>query len=235
MVPEVISSRADLFFTGALVSLQMTFFASALGLLVGLGLYLAKASKNWALRAPAEAVIWVLRGTPLLVQILFAYYALPSLLPFLKLEEFSAAVLALTLNVGAYNSEVFRSGFEAVPKSQREAAHSLGLSQWVTFSQIVLPQALRVAFPSLINNIVALLKDSSLASAIGLLELTLAGQRVSSETFQPVPVLTTVATFYLVMTTGITLVTTILEKTLLRQMGVMGSDRRLRLPILRPR
>lgn len=222
MFPEVIESRFGLFVSGAWVSMEMTLIAGSLGLLVGLGLYLAKSSGSLPLRWAARSITALLRGTPLLVQILFAYYALPSLVPFLRLQEFSAAVLALTLNVGAYNSEIFRSGFEAVPRSQTEAAHSLGLSRWVTFSRITLPQAIRVALPSLTNNLVALLKDSSLASAIGLLELTLAGQRVSSETFQPVPVLTTVALFYLIMTTMIAGLTGLIESQLLRRTGGSG-------------
>ena len=128
--------------------------------------------------------------------------------------------MALTLNVGAYNSEVFRSGFESVPKGQREAAKSLGLSNWVTFSVVVFPQALRVAIPPLVNNLVALLKDSSLASVIGLLELSMAGQRVSSETFQPVPVLGTVAFLYLTLTTILTFFTWWFEKSFMKKFGI---------------
>jgi polar amino acid transport system permease protein len=126
-----------------------------------------------------------------------------------------SAVLALTVNVGCYNAEVIRAGIEAVPKGQTEAALSLGLSRFLTMRFIVIPQAFRIVVPPLINNIVALLKDSSLVSAIGLLDLTLAGNRISSETFLPVPVLTTVALIYLALTTGITAVTAFMETRLL--------------------
>jgi polar amino acid transport system permease protein len=123
-------------------------------------------------------------------------------------------MLALALNVGAYNAEVIRAGIEAIPKGQSEASQSLGMSKFKTMRFVILPQALRIVIPPLINNIVALLKDSSLASSIGLLELTLAGNRISSETFLPVPVLTTVAAVYLAMTTAITTVTNLLERKL---------------------
>jgi polar amino acid transport system permease protein len=116
--------------------------------------------------------------------------------------------------VGAYNAEVIRVGIQAVPPGQSEADRSLGLSNIKTLRWVVLPQAIRIVVPPLVNNIVALLKDSSLASAIGLLELTLAGNRISSETFLPVPVLSTVALLYLIYTSAITVVTSLLERTM---------------------
>jgi len=168
---------------------------------------LMKYSQSWYLYSPASALVYVLQGTPLIVQILFVYYALPELMPFLELNEFSAASLALSLNVGAYNAEVIRAGIEAISKGQFEAAQSLGLSKYQSMRFVILPQAIKIVIPPLINNVIALSKDSSLASAIGLLELTLTGQRISAETFLPVPVLTTIACVYLLITLVITLVT----------------------------
>jgi polar amino acid transport system permease protein len=109
---------------------------------------------------------------------------------------------------------VIRAGILAVPKGQTEAAKSLGLSHFKTLRFVVLPQAFRIVLPPLVNNIVALLKDSSLVSAIGLVELSLSGSRISSETFQPVPVLTTVAFIYLILTTVLTLFASQLESCL---------------------
>lgn len=214
LAPEPIGSRADLFVEGARTTLQLTLYSGVLGLLVGIVVGLAKLSKAPWLRWPADTFIWLLRGTPLLVQIMFAYYALPSLVPSLRLEEFSACVIALAFNVGAYNAEVIRAGIQAIHKGQTEASLSLGLTKFQTLRFVVLPQALIVVVPPLVNNLVALLKDSSLASAIGLLELTLAGNRISSETFLPVPVLTTVAVVYLSLTTGVTIFTHFLERRL---------------------
>lgn len=210
--PEPIGSRADMLSAGAWITLKLTVAAGTSGLAIGVAAGLAELSPNRLLRAPAESFVWLIRGTPLLVQILFAYYALPSLVPGLKLDEFSAAALALALNVGAYNAEIVRAGVQSVPRGQSEAAFSLGLSKTQTLCWIVLPQALRLTIPPLINNLVALLKDSSLASAIGLLELTLAGNRISSETFRPVPVLTAIALVYLALTTAITALASVLER-----------------------
>lgn len=214
--PEPIGSRADLFVEGARVTLALTVVAGSIGLVIGVLLGLAKLSRSWLLRGPASFIVWVVRGTPLLVQLLFVYNALPQLLTLIglnvRLDEFSSAVVALAINVGAYNAEVVRAGVQAVPRGQNEAARSLGLSGGATMTSVILPQALRIVVPPLVNNLVALLKDSSLASAIALLELTLAGSRVSSETFEPIPVLTTVACVYLALTTVMTLFTDQLEK-----------------------
>lgn len=211
-LPEPIGSRADLLNEGAVVTLKLTLVSGGLGLLVGLVLGLGEISILKIIRWPCEAVVWMIRGTPLLVQVLFMYFALPMLVPWAKLDEFTAGVAALALNVGAYNAEVIRAGIIAVPKGQTEAARSLGLSHLQSLIFVVLPQAFRIVVPPLVNNAVALLKDSSLVSTIGLLELSLAGSRISSETFQPVPVLTTVALVYLVLTTAMTLMTSTLER-----------------------
>lgn len=215
-MPDPIGPRADLFVQGARMTLQLTVVAGLIGLIVGVIAGIQKTSSNWFVRAPASFFIWLVRGTPLLVQILFVYNALPPLLQSigikLELNEFWSAVIALALNVGAYNAEVIRAGILAIPRGQTEAARSLGLSGGQTMNTVVLPQALRVVVPPLVNNLVALLKDSSLASSIALLELTLAGSRVSSESFQPIPVLTTVAVVYLALTTVMTLFTDQMEK-----------------------
>jgi polar amino acid transport system permease protein len=211
-LPEPIGSRADLFIEGARTSLHITLHSAVIGLVVGVIMGLSRGSSNLVLKSISFVYVWLIRGTPVLVQILFVYYAVPALFPSMQFNEFWAAVFALGLNVGAYNGEVIRAGIEAVPKGQTEAARSLGLSKFKTMRWVVLPQAIRIVIPPLVNNVVALLKDSSLASAIGLLELTLAGNRISSETFQPVPVLTTVAALYLIYTTAITIVTHYLKR-----------------------
>ena len=215
-MPDPIGPRADLFVEGARMTLQLTVVSGLIGLIVGIVVGIARTSGAWLVRAPAGFFVWLVRGTPLLVQILFVYNALPPILQAVglnvQLNEFWSAVIALALNVGAYNAEVVRAGILAIPRGQSEAARSLGLSGGQTMNTVVLPQALRIVVPPLVNNLVALLKDSSLASSIALLELTLAGSRVSSETFQPIPTLTTVAAVYLSLTTVMTLFTDQLEK-----------------------
>jgi ABC-type amino acid transport system permease subunit len=112
--------------------------------------------------------------------------------------------IVLSLNVGAYNAEAIRSGLLAVPKGQLEAARSLGMNNWFTFLDVTLPQAFKIALPPLVNNIVALLKDSSLASVIGLVELTNTADLLRAKTYLPIPSLVTSAAIYLLLTTVMT-------------------------------
>ncbi len=212
--PEPVGSRSHLFVEGTILTLELSLGAGALGLLIGIFLGIAKLSRNIFLYHFAWFWIWILRGTPLLTQILFVYYAVPLIFPALKLGEFNSALIALALNVGAYNAEVVRAGILAVPKGQFETALSLGLSRFQVIQWVVFPQAFKVMFPSLVNNFIALIKDSSLASCIGLLELSLAGNRISSETFQPFPILVTVAFIYLLLTSLMSGITYLYEKSL---------------------
>jgi len=133
------------------------------------------------------------------------------LVPVLQMSDFTSACVALAFNVGAYNAEAIRAGLLAVPKGQIEAARSLGLSRWYTFIDVTFPQAFKISLPPLVNNIVALLKDSSLAYAIGVVELTNIGNRIQAATFQPVPILLTTATLYLILTTVLTQISNAVE------------------------
>lgn len=202
--PEPIGENAAYFAEGARETVLLTLVSGAAGVLMGVLAALGKLSRVGVLRAVAGVYIWIMRGTPLLVQVLFVYFALPVLVPGLELSDFASACVALGLNVGAYNAEAIRAGLLAVPKGQMEAARSLGLSRWYTFVDVTFPQAFKIALPPLVNNIVALLKDSSLAYAIGVVELTNVGNRIQSATFQPIPTLVTTATIYLLLTTIMT-------------------------------
>jgi polar amino acid transport system permease protein len=220
LAPAPIGPNAKFFAEGMVTTLKLTIVSGLIGVVLGLLAALGKTSAILPLRWLAGFYIWVIRGTPLLVQIFFVYFALPEiakatgsewLAEASKMTEFTAAVLALSLNVGAYNAEAFRAGLQSVPKGQFEAARSLGLGRWYTLRDITFPQAFKVALPPLVNNVVALLKDSSLAYSIGVVELTNVGARVQSSTFQPVPILITTAILYLVMTTLLTQITNGIE------------------------
>ena len=216
---------------GAEVTLKLTVISALAGLVIGLFAGVSKLSKNPIFRLPATFYIWLVRGTPLIVQILFAFNALPSLLepvwtPLERLglppvqnvlTRYWAAFLALAFNVGAYNAEVIRAGILAIPKGQWEAAQSLGLSQAQVMRYIVVPQAIRIVVPPLVNNVVALLKDTSLAYVIGLFELVTAGQRIISATFRPVPIYAAVAAVYLLLTSLLTIFTNWMERRLRTQ------------------
>ena len=210
--PEPIGNNAQAFAEGARVTVELTLIAGSAGILIGVLAALGRLSRLHVLRWAASFYIWVMRGTPLLVQVLFVCFALPTVVPLLRFDEFTSACVALAFNVGAYNAEAIRAGLLAVPKGQIEASRSLGMSSWYTFVDITLPQAFKVALPPLVNNTVALLKDSSLAYAIGVVELTNIGNRIQAATFQPLPTLITTATIYLVLTTVMTQISNAVER-----------------------
>ncbi|MFT5643564.1 MAG: polar amino acid transport system permease protein [Janthinobacterium sp.] len=212
--PDPIGPAAQQFAEGARVTVQLTVAAGVIGIALGVLIALAKLSRFWPLRLLAAFYIWVIRGTPLLVQVLFMYMALPSLVPGLQLSDFNSALVALAINAGAYNAESIRAGIMAVHRGQAEAARSLGLSSFQTFRDVIFPQSFRIALPPLVNNIVSLLKDSSLAYVIGVVELSNVGNRIQSVTFQPVPVFITVACIYLILTTVMTQISGAIERQL---------------------
>lgn len=211
LAPEPMRSHQELFRDGAKATLELTFLASLFGLIFGLIIAWIRFFSIPFLYRMATFFLDIIRGTPLLVQILFAYYALPLFLPQLSLNEFWAATIALSFNVAAYHSEVIRGGMLSIPKGQWDAAHVLGFNRRQAFQWVIWPQSLRVMLPGLVCNTVALLKDSALASSIGLLELSLAGNRVTSETFQPTKVLLTVALIYFVFSSIVTRLGIVLE------------------------
>ena len=210
--PEPIGNNAQFFAEGTRVTVQLTAVAAVAGVLIGVLAALGKTSRLPPLRWMAGAYIWVIRGTPLLVQVLFVFFALPVMIPALQVSDFASACVALSFNVGAYNAEAIRAGLLAVPKGQVEAARSLGLSTWFTFVDVTFPQAFKISLPPLVNNIVALLKDSSLAYAIGVVELTNVGNRIQAATFEPLPILLTSATIYLLLTTVLTQISNAVER-----------------------
>jgi polar amino acid transport system permease protein len=212
--PEPIGSNAQFFAEGTRVTVELTLVAGACGVLLGVLAALGKVAPWRPVVLLASLYVWIIRGTPLLVQVLFVYFALPALVPGLRLSDFASACVALSFNAGAYNAEAIRAGLLAVPRGQREAARALALSPWYAFIDVVFPQAFRVALPPLVNNLVALLKDSSLAYAIGVVELTNVGNRIQAATFQPLPVLLTSAAIYLILTTVMTQVSNAVERRL---------------------
>ncbi len=213
-LPAPIGPAAHQFANGARATVLLTLISGSIGLLVGVLAAMGKMAKNPFIAWPSRFYVWIIRGTPLLVQILFVYLALPAMFPELKLSDFNSAIIALALNVGAYNAEAMRGGILAVPQGQVYAAQSLGFPPLTAFRHVVLPQAVRISLPSLVNNIVSLLKDSSLAYAIGVVELSMVGNRVQAESFQPVPVFITVACIYLILTTTLTWFSDALESQL---------------------
>jgi len=215
LAPAPIGPAAQLFADGARVTVMLTLISGTAGVVIGVLAGLGKLSAFLPVRWFCDFYVWLIRGTPLLLQILFVWLVVPQFLPAsMQISDFSCAAIALALNVGAYNTECVRAGILAVPQGQVEAARALGLSPVQTFMYIVLPQSMRVALPALANNLASLVKDSSLAYAISVVELTMIGYRIQAESYQPIPVFLTVATTYLILTTAFTTLTAALESQL---------------------
>jgi cystine transport system permease protein len=150
---------------------------------------------SWAIvRWPAALYVSLIRGTPLLVQIFVIYYGLPSV--GIEFDPVTAGVLALSLNAGAYLSETLRGAIVSISQGQWRASFSLGLGHWQTLVHVVLPQALRVAVPSMSNTLISLIKDTSLVSVITMTELMLATKEVIATTFRPLPLYLAAAAIY---------------------------------------
>lgn len=184
---------------GAWLTLQLSVLGSLLGLVLGFVAALGKLSKYPLLAAPANFYVWFIRGTPLLVQLFIIYYGLPQLN--IPISAYWAAVLGLGINGGAYMAECYRASILAIPKGQTEAALSLGMTPWMAMRRIIVPQALRIAVPSLGNQAIILLKDSSLASVIALAELLMVAKRYGSRHFSFIEFFLVAALIYLIMTT----------------------------------
>jgi polar amino acid transport system permease protein len=180
----------------AVVTIEATLIGFALAAVIGLVLAIlrfAVPAASW----PVAALVELIRSTPLLIQIFFLYFVFPEF--GIVLDAFTAGVLALGLHYGAYCSEVYRAGLEAVPRGQWEAAIALNLNQTTTFRDIILPQALPPIVPALGNYLVALFKETPLLSAIAVLELMQTAKILGSETFRYNEPITLVGLFFLVM------------------------------------
>ncbi len=183
---------------GTGVSLQITFISAFIGLTLGSILGIAETSKSHFISFVIGTYVTIFRGTPMLVQILFIYYVLPQL--GLTLAPFWAASMAIGLNSSAYISQIIRAGINAIPKGQIEAAHTLGFSPTKTMRYIIFPQAFRVALPVLGNELITLVKDSSLASIIGVMELTKEASVIRSRTYDAFSILLAISIIYLILT-----------------------------------
>ncbi|MHB8604568.1 MAG: ABC transporter permease subunit [Thermoplasmatota archaeon] len=188
----------DSFILGAKITVELAVISIFVGFFVAIPLALMRVSRFWILKAPATVYVEVIRGTPLLVQILISWLVLPQL--GLKLDIFWAGAVALIANTAAYQSEVIRAGIQSIPSGQLEAALSLGMTYTQAMRLVVLPQAFRLVIPPLGNEFIILLKDTSLVSVIGVVELTRIGSIFSARTFLVLETWLAVAFVYFVMT-----------------------------------
>lgn len=208
---ELIQRALPILLMGAGVTIEITAFSVAIGFFIGLFVGIARISQFKILRIMAAVYADCIRGTPLLVQIFLIYFALPMAIG-QRVEPFIAAVAACGINSGAYVSEIFRAGIQAIDVGQMEAGCSLGLTWWQTMRFIILPQAFKNILPPLGNEFIAMLKDSSLVSVIGFEELTRRGQLIIAQTYGSFEIWMTVAVLYLIMTMAISRIVAFLEK-----------------------
>ena len=182
---------------GLLMTVFLTVICGATSLVAGVFVALAKMSKRRWLRIITGSYVTVVRSTPLLVQLIFIYYALP--FAGIRLNPLAAAYIGLSLNVTAYLSEVYRGGIEAVSKGQRDAAAALGMKSSVAMRRVIFPQALRTLIPTLGNYIVSLFKDTSLASVVTIQELMFKGQIIAAGNYDYMTIYTMVFILYFVV------------------------------------
>ncbi|QCX32781.1 amino acid ABC transporter permease [Caloramator sp. E03] len=199
---------------GSIMTIKLTVITLFFGSILGVILALLKITKNIFTSGIASFYIWVFRGTPLILQLFFFYYALPMM--GITMSPFTAAVIGLSLNCGAYMAEIIRGGIISIDKGQFEAAKALGFNYFQTMKKIVLPQTFRVIIPPVGNEFITMLKDTSLVSTIAMVELMRSAVQISSATFKYTEMLFTAAILYLIMTTVFTSIFSAVEKKLSR-------------------
>jgi len=197
---------------GTAVTLQMFFITIALSLPLGLLLALARISPIKAIRSIVGIYIWLMRGTPLMLQLLFVYYGLP-FIPYIgiKLPDFPAALVAFTLNYAAYFAEIFRAGIQSIERGQYEGAKVLGMSYVQTMKRIILPQVIKRVLPPISNETITLVKDTSLIYVLAMNDLLRTTRSIVQRDFDTAPFLVA-AVFYLAMTFILTWIFQKLEK-----------------------
>ncbi|MGY3240162.1 MULTISPECIES: glutamine ABC transporter permease GlnP [unclassified Bradyrhizobium] len=196
---------------GARLTVLIALAGLAGGLLIGFAAGLARAYGNAVLNSLAFAYVEIIRGTPIIVQVMFIYFALP-ILANVRIYPLAAAIMAIIVNAGAYIAEIVRGSFLSVHKGLREAGLALGLPLWKVLLYIIGPLAFRRMIPALGNQFIVSLKDTSLFIVIGVGELTRQGQEIMAANFRAVEIWSAVAMFYLVMTGALTLILRMTEK-----------------------
>ncbi len=213
---RLIGILADSFFKilipGLTVTIPLTVISFALAMIIAIVVALIQFAKIRVLKDIARFYVWVIRGTPLLVQLFVVFYGLPNI--GILINPFPAAIIVFAINEGAYCAETIRAGLEAVPYGQMEAGECIGMSYMQIMRRILLPQALRISFPTLANSIISMVKDTSLAANITVTEMFMATQRIVARTYEPLALYIEVGIIYLIFCTVLTKVQRFGEKKL---------------------
>ena len=198
----LVDSFGKILLPGLTVTIPLTAISFTLALIIAVAVALVQFAHVPVLQRLARFYICVIRGTPVLVQLFVVFYGLPGV--GILIEPFPAAVLVFSINEGAYCAETIRAALESVPAGQMEAGYCVGMTYLQTMRRIVLPQALRTAFPPLFNSLISLLKDTSLAANITVTEMFMATQRIVARTYESLPLYLEVAFIYLMFSTILT-------------------------------
>jgi len=195
---KVILDGFPLLLRGLVVTIELWVLAFAIGLSLGLAVSLARISHRMWINAPAIAYVAIFRNTPVLVQLIWFYYAFPIVLG-QQLTPFTAAVLGLILNTSAYCAEIFRGGITSIARGQWEGAKAIGMTRAMTMRRIILPQVMKRMLPAFTNRGIELAKVTSLASLLAVNEIMYEGRLLSSTYYRPLEILTVVALVYFVL------------------------------------
>ncbi|GIN97741.1 glutamine ABC transporter permease [Siminovitchia terrae] len=195
---------------GTLITLEITFISLAISLVFGVFVALARISNIFILNKIASVYISIIRGTPLLVQLMYVYFVLPEL--GLKLTPFTSAVIGLALYESAYLAEIYRGGIQSIAKGQLEAAYAIGMNYNQAMKRVILPQAFKNVLPAVGNSAILLLKNSSLTSFIAVNELMHTGELLATSTFRSLEIFTLVAAIYWILHYPMTLLVKHMER-----------------------
>ncbi len=213
---QVLEEALPMLLEGLELTVKISVVSILIGMLIGLISCLMGLSKAWPLKAISAAYVWIIRGTPMIVQAFIVYYGVPMIVqqiyPDFIISEFLAGVITLSLNAGAYLSEIFRSGIQAVDIGQIEASRSLGISAGKTMLKVVLPQAFKITIPSIVNQFIITIKDTSILSVISLAELCNQAKQYSASTYRFFETYVFVGIGYLIIISVLMVISKFVEK-----------------------
>ena len=208
----IVDSFGKILLPGLTMTIPLTAISFFFALIIALIVAMIQFAHVRVLRQVARFYVWVIRGTPLLVQLFVVFTACPNI--GILIDPFPAAVIVFSINEGAYMAEIIRAALESVPAGQMEAGRCVGMTYLQTMRRIILPQAMRTAFPSLSNSLISMIKDTSLAANITVTEMFMATQRIVARTYEPLALYIEVGLIYLLFCTVLTKLQSVGEKRL---------------------
>ena len=218
IIQLLISSFWPLMKAGLKMTVPLTLVSFALGMILAFVTAMCRISKNKLLSKTAQFYVWVIRGTPMIVQLFVIFYGLPKV--GIMFSPIVSAIIGLTISEGAYDSEIIRAALTSIPKGQWEACHALGMSKLQTLLNVIIPQAALIAVPSLGNMFISLVKDTSLTAILTVREVFQIGQQIVAVTFEPLWIYLEVGVIYLIYSTVLSQLQGVLERKLGKHMLV---------------